>query len=241
VIGIVLSGGAGLRVWAQETTTTTTATSSTTTTSSSTTSTTTSSSTTTTATSRTTTTRASTTTSSSSTSTTRRPTTTTSTTTTSTVRPTTTTTVACAGDVALCDDQNACTEDACDPSAGCRHTELPQAEVSGILCGVENMRAALGGAGEPLCPRRCPRSLEAQLERIVREIGRALGAATRGRCLRRVRAGARVARALDRRVARLLATGRLTPLERGLRLSTEATRVRIRTAAFGAGLCGPRR
>ena len=136
-----------------------------------------------------------------------------------------------------CDDGDACTDDTCDPSAGCIHTERPATEPAGVTCDLDNLRALLGMSPQPACSRRCSRMLITLLEKIGRLV-QGDGSRSRKQHCQRLRAAVDNAGTLEHLVRRANKRHHIVPPERGQRLLSEATRLDGRMRLLKWSMCG---
>jgi hypothetical protein len=150
----------------------------------------------------------------------------------------------CAGTPVSCDDGDVCNgQETCNSALGCvRGEPLPCADEAtcvpdGVTCSLETLRLALGEAPALRCTGRCRCKLEGALERVGRLIASGTQAGAGRACPRRLRAAARRAVSLHRRVVRLAARGCIAPIERAERVRGEAGRLLRRATMLAKGFC----
>ncbi len=137
----------------------------------------------------------------------------------------------------VCDDGDACTDDAGDAVNGCFSSGRSPTTPSGVLCVVDNLRAMIDLPPQPVCGRSCPRSLAKRLDAVRRSIDAAGRARARRACAHRRRVALRVARQLATRVARLAAAGRFVSPERAGCMQAEARRLRDNATTLAHAPC----
>jgi hypothetical protein len=133
-----------------------------------------------------------------------------------------------------CDDKDHCTSDRCDPLRGCVYTKLLSTESLGVTCSLANLEDILLEPPQPACKSKCLNGLNRRLGAVRGLIGRAMAAAKARACKRKLKSAARNAKRLERRIARLVSRGGFAPVERGVRLVTEAQQLRERARSFAA-------
>jgi hypothetical protein len=105
-----------------------------------------------------------------------------------------------------------------------------------VLCAVDNALDIVRGRGEALCAGRCVRTLENRLGQLTRLVGGVEGLG-RAACGRRLRRAVQRARALQTQIGRLAHTGGFDSEQRGLLLTSEVERVRVRAKALSQSYC----
>lgn len=165
-------------------------------------------------------------------------TTTTSTVTSSSTSTTTSTLPLPCNDDGDCDDGDACTTDVCGAAATCEYATPLPAERNAVGCHLANARRIFAEPPAPACTGKCPRQVVRKIDLFERRLDRGVAAhQIVARCRRILGGAGKLGTALQQRLRRLIAKGRLVPADRGTRLLGEVEQATAATATLRAD-CG---
>jgi ELWxxDGT repeat protein len=158
----------------------------------------------------------------------------TSTTPTSTTLPAT---IACTtGELAACDDHDACTTDICMPvTGGCQHLAPAAGSASALACVAENLRAMVGASPSLTCMGRCRCHLGEAAASLVASVYAATTASSGHACHGALAAAFHRERRLARAVNHAMRHGCLVPADEAVHFAAELRRLGDRLDADRRG------
>lgn len=140
----------------------------------------------------------------------------------------------CVAACGSCDDHDHCTADTCGLETTCLHSHLSADGPSGVSCSLANLADILGAQPEPACVGTCFNTVDRRLAKMELLLREAEASRRPRRCEQKLKAAAKEASQLERRVVRFLRRERFAPRDRGERLVAEAKRLRGRARALAA-------